>query len=218
MIEEAHDEGGSHVWMIFGDLMAGVLGLFALFLVWAVLFQVDLAADLAQAEAAAAKQTQRLEALETALAEPLKAGRITLVDGRIGIAGSVLFDLYSDELRPEGRQLLRNIAAPLAAFLRTQDEMVMVGGFTDDLPITGDKRKFDDNWQLSTERALTVVRALSGAGLPPARLFAAGFGAHHPSVPNEDEATRARNRRVEIVPVPRDRRGGSGPQSPAGLQ
>ena len=106
-------------------------------------------------------------------------------------------------MRPEGGQLLAQIAPPLADWLHRTNQMVMVGGFTDDLPIRGDERRFLDNWELSAERALTVVRALSRYGLPPDRLFAAGFGQHHPSAPNADEASRARNRRVEIAPVPR---------------
>ncbi len=203
MIEE-HEGAQTHVWMVFGDLMAGLLGMVVLLMVWAVLFQVDLATDLEAEKAASAVKSQRLEALETALAEPLRSGRITLVDGRIGIAGSVLFDLYSSELSRDGKTLLRELAPPLERWLGAHDEMVMVGGFTDDLPIHGDKRLFADNWQLSTERALTVVRALVEEGIAPQHLFAAGFGAHHPSVPNRDEGSRARNRRVEIVPVPKE--------------
>lgn len=205
---EAAGETG-HVWLVFGDLMAGLMGLFVLFFVVAVWFQVDLTASLAaeqearvEAQTAREAADARLAALEAALAAPLAAGRITLEDGRIAIAGSVLFDLYSADLRPEGAALLGEIGPPLARWLTEQRQMVMVGGFTDDLPIHGDKRRFDDNWQLSTERALTVVRGLVTRGVPPERLFAAGFGAHHPAAPNADEAGRARNRRVEIVPVP----------------
>lgn len=210
--DDAADSQG-HVWLVFGDLMAGVLGLFVLLFVWALVFQVDLSVELEAQKsaleverAARAGEQQRLAALEAALARPLASGQITLTDGRIGIAGSVLFDLYSAELRPEGLALLAEIAGPLAAYLMRADEMVMVGGFTDDLPIRGDERRFVDNWQLSTERALTVVRALARHEVPADRLFAAGFGANHPTVPNADESSRARNRRVEIAPVPRQTR------------
>ncbi len=203
------EAGGEHVYMVFGDLMAALLGLFVLFFVWAVLFQVDLATDLAEEKAALAAEkaaseakSERLAALEAALAVPLADGRVTLKDGRIGIAGSVLFDLYSARLSERGAALLGEVAGPLRSWLAGRVDLVMVGGYTDDLPITGDQRRFEDNWQLSTERALTVVRALADAGVPPERLFAAGFGAHHPAVPNLDDGARARNRRVEIVPVP----------------
>ncbi len=206
MIEDEQQHNAAHIWMVFGDLMAGLLGLVVLLLVWAVLFQVELAQDLQHEKVASAAKSQRLEALETALAEPLRSGRITLVDGRIGIAGSVLFDLYSKDLSTDGGALLSELARPLDRWLAQHDEMVMVGGFTDDLPIHGNARRYADNWELSTERSLTVVRALVEEGIAPSRLFAAGFGAHHPSVPNSDEESRAKNRRVEIVPVPKEKR------------
>ena len=210
MIPEDREGGGAHAWMVFADLMAGLLGLFVVFFVWAILFQVQAAEDLEVEKAESAAKSVRLEALETALAEPLAGGRITFAEGRIGISGSVLFDLYSADLRPDGRSLLRQLARPLGTWLRHRDELVMVGGFTDDLAITDDEPRFADNWELSTERALTVVRVLAEAGVPPDRLFAAGFGAHHPNVPNRDETSRARNRRVEIVPVPKTTTTGRG--------
>jgi flagellar motor protein MotB len=78
------------------------------------------------------QEEQRRVTLEKALAGPLASGRVTLDNGRIGISGSVLFALNSDQLQPEGRQLLKSLAAPLAAYLGTRDEMLMVSGFTDD--------------------------------------------------------------------------------------
>jgi len=56
---------------------------------------------------------------------------------------------------------------------------------------------------LSAQRALTVTRALIDAGVPSSRVFAAAFGAEQPVASNADEQGRARNRRVEIVPVPK---------------
>lgn len=84
---------------------------------------------------------------------PLAAGRVTLDDGRIGISGSVLFAHNSDELQPEGRQLLTSLAPPLAAYLAVHDEMLMVSGFTDDRPVRDSNRQFADNWELSAQRA-----------------------------------------------------------------
>jgi flagellar motor protein MotB len=81
----------------------------------------------------------------------------------------------------------------------------MVSGFTDDLQMRGALRTYRDNWELSAQRALTVVRALGEAGLPMDTLFAAGFGENHPVVPNDNPENRAKNRRVEMAPVPRPR-------------
>ena len=191
------------VWPIFGDLMAGLMGIFVLLFVWAIAFQADVAAQLNAERLARQAESERLRVLESALAGPLARGLITLVDGRIGIRGSVLFEIYSAELTEVGRALVAELAGPLAAYVANHDEMIMVSGFTDDLAIHGRFRRFADNWELSTQRALTVTRALTAAGVPSSHIFAAGFGDNQPVSPNVDERSRARNRRVEIVPVPR---------------
>jgi flagellar motor protein MotB len=200
---DGSNAGASPVWTVFGDLMAGLLGMVVLLLVWAVAWQVDLATDLAKEKAAHSQETDRRARLEKALAGPLAAGRIQFVDGRIGISGRVLFDLYSADLKPDGAALLKELAGPLAGYLDGSEELVMVSGFTDDLPIHGHNPRFADNWELSAQRALTVTRALVAAGIPPDRLFSAGFGEQQPVTANVDEASRSQNRRVEIVPVPR---------------
>ncbi|RST54352.1 OmpA family protein [Variovorax sp. MHTC-1] len=191
------------VWAIFGDLMSGLLGAFVLILVCVVGMQLDLTtkleAEVKQRQAAA----QRLQALEQALAGPLAAGRVTLNDGRIGISGSVLFALNSAELEPEGRQLLKSLSAPLAAYLQARDEILMVSGFTDDRQVRGGNRQFADNWELSAQRALTVTRALIEEGIPSASVFAAAFGSEQAVASNAEADGRARNRRVEMAPTPR---------------
>jgi len=148
-------------------------------------------------------ETQRRETLEQALAGPLAAGRVTLINGRIGISGSVLFALNSDQLQPEGREVLKTLIEPLAAYLKTHDEILMVSGYTDDQQVREGNRRFADNWDLSAQRALTVTRALIDEGVPSASVFAAAFGSEQPVAANTDEEGRARNRRVEISPIPR---------------
>jgi len=197
-------ESTAPVWAAFGDLMAGLLGAFVLILVCALGMQLDLAERLKAEVQQRQAETQRREALERALAGPLAAGRVTLANGRIGISGSVLFAFNSAQLQPEGRQLLQSLAAPLAAYLATRDEVLMVSGFTDDRQVRGDGRaRFADNWELSAQRALTVTRALIEDGMPSAAVFAAAFGAEQPVASNADGAGRALNRRVEMAPTPR---------------
>ena len=193
----------SPVWAVFGDLMAGMIGIFVLILVWVISYQLELARSLEEEiSRRQAEQEQRL-ALEQALAGPLASGRITLQDGRIGISGSVLFALNSDRLQSEGRELLRALVAPLRVYLGQRDELLMVSGFTDDLQIHAGNNRFRDNWELSAQRALTVTRALVEEGMPPHLVFAAAFGSQQPLVPNVDDRSRSRNRRVEMAPVPR---------------
>lgn len=150
--------------------------------------------------------------LEQALAGPLAAGRVTLNNGRIGISGSVLFSLNSDQLQPEGRKLLQSLAAPLATYLATRDELLMVSGFTDDRMVRDSNRQFADNLELSAQRALTVTRTLIEEGLPSASVFAAAFGPEQPVAPNSSEQGRSQNRRVEMAPVPKSANGSDKPR------
>lgn len=204
MEELQHDHSQeTPVWPIFGDLMAGVVGIFVLILVWVLGYQVQLAQSLEEEVSKRQAEEQRRIALEEALADPLATGRVTLRDGRIGISGSVLFSLNSDQLQPQGRDLLQTLVGPLRVYLGEREELLMVSGFTDDLPIQKGNSRFADNWELSAQRALTVTRVLIEEGMPPAMVFAAAFGAQQPVVPNLDNEGRSQNRRVEMAPVPR---------------
>jgi len=207
MTQDEFDDGVAStapVWAVFGDLMAGLLGAFVLILVCVLGLQFDLAERLKTEVQQHQAEAQRREALERALAIPLAAGRVTFANGRIGISGSVLFGFNSAELQPEGRQLLKSLAGPLAAYLAARDEALMVSGFTDDRQVRdGGRAKFADNWELSAQRALTVMRALIDEGLPSSAVFAAAFGAEQPVASNADAAGRALNRRVEMAPMPR---------------
>jgi len=197
------------IWAIFGDLMTGLVGVFVLLLVWSLGFQLELSQTLKRETQLREVAEQRRQALEAALAEPLASGRVTLRDGRIGISGSVLFSLNSAELQPEGRALLHSLRAPLQVYLIDSDQLLMVSGFTDDLPIQQGNLHFSDNWELSAQRALTVTRALIDEGMPPNRVFAAAFGAQQPVAANTDSDSRSQNRRVEMAPVPMVKRAAS---------
>jgi flagellar motor protein MotB len=202
-LDAGHEPSAAPVWAVFGDLMSGLLGAFVLILVCALGLQLELANRLESEVKQRQLEQQRRQALEQALAGPLATGRVTLDDGRIGVRGSVLFALNSAELQPEGRQLLKSLAAPLAAYLGTRDEVLMVSGFTDDRQVHEGNRRFADNWELSAQRALTVTRALIEAGIPASSVFAAAFGAQQPVASNADADGRSRNRRVELAPTPR---------------
>jgi flagellar motor protein MotB len=192
------------VWAVFGDLMAGLLGAFVLILVGVLVVQMDLMASLESEVKKRQVEEQRRMALEKALAIPLQTGRVTLNNGRIGISGSVLFPVNSDQLRPDGRLLLKSLVHPLRVYLGERNEMLMVSGFTDDKRIReGKDQRFADNLELSAQRALTVTRALIEEGMPSAQVFAAAFGSEQPVASNADEQGRALNRRVEMAPVPR---------------
>jgi flagellar motor protein MotB len=204
MLEHDADvEATSATWISFADLMTGLLGAFVLLLVGVMAAQLDMASQLEDEVQKRQIEEKKRLSLENALAIPLASGRITLNNGRIGISGKLLFKLNSDQLEPEGRQLLKSLVLPLRSYLQTRDEMLMVSGFTDDKAITSRNREFADNWELSAQRALTVTRTLIEEGMPASMLFAAAFGQEQALVPNTSEQARAQNRRVEMAPVPK---------------
>lgn len=200
---DASVEQTAPVWAVFGDLMAGLLGAFVLILVGVLGVHLELATSLEAEIQKRQQEEQRRMALEKALAGPLASGRVTLNNGKIGISGSVLFSQNSDQLQPEGRQLLKSLAGPLAAYLGARNEMLMISGFTDDRPVRDSNGQFQDNWELSAQRALTVTRTLINEGIPAGSIFAAAFGPEQPVASNTDAKGRAQNRRVEMAPVPK---------------
>jgi chemotaxis protein MotB len=107
-------------------------------------------------------------------------------------AGS--FPVGRAELDPEAQRLFHEIGVTLAGL----PNAVRVEGHTDDVPIH--TLRYASNWELSTARATSVVAYfVQQVGLTPERLSAAGYAEHHPQVPNDSEAARARNRRVDVV-------------------
>lgn len=200
---EFDTESTETTWAAFGDLMSVLLGAFVLILAGAIGIQLQLSNKLDETVKQHEAEAERLETLEQALAGPLATGRVTVINGRIGISGSVLFALNSDQLQPEGRELLQSLADPLSEYLTSRDEILMVSGFTDDRLVLDSNQRFADNLELSAARALTVTRSLIAAGVPSPSVFAAAFGAEQPVSSNADEAGRAKNRRVEIAPIPK---------------
>ncbi|MGB9866837.1 MAG: OmpA/MotB family protein [Bacillota bacterium] len=109
-------------------------------------------------------------------------------------ADTVLFDLGKADLKPGARQILDKVSK----VLKDLPNHVRVEGHTDNLPIS--TPRFPSNWELSCARATNVVRYLIEAnGLSPERLSAAGYGEFRPVSPNDSEASRRLNRRVDLV-------------------
>jgi len=141
--------------------------------------------------------------MEGQMREALKSREVTIseLEGRLtlNILDRILFDSAASDIKPEGRQVLDQIAKVLTNHPNRQ---ILVVGHTDNRPIRGSMR-FPSNWELSTARANAAVRYLSeNAGVPPAMLGAIGYGEHHPIADNETPEGRARNRRIAIVIMP----------------
>ena len=75
--------------------------------------------------------------------------------------------------------------------------MWRVDGHTDNIPLSGTGR-IKDNWELSSQRATSVVRYLITQGVPPNRLVSAGFGEFQPLDPADTQEARNKNRRIEL--------------------
>ncbi|MBI3445081.1 MAG: OmpA family protein [Magnetospirillum sp.] len=119
---------------------------------------------------------------------------------RFSLPSEVLFAPGSDRLRPQGLDEVRRLAAKIngvkAEFPQGLNWVLRVSGHTDARPIAN--TRFPSNWELSTLRAVTVVKELIAAGIPPEHVAAAGFGEFQPLVVDETEAAYARNRRIEF--------------------
>jgi chemotaxis protein MotB len=122
----------------------------------------------------------------------LRSGRMVLI-----LPNDVLFDSGKAALKPRGKEALTEIAAALATLAGRRFQ---VAGHTDDQPIRFSG--YTSNWQLSTERGLSVVAFLQKAGVDPRSLSAAGYGEFDPLRPNDTDDDRSLNRRIEITVQP----------------
>lgn len=111
----------------------------------------------------------------------------------VSMSQNLLFKSGSDKVEPKGVEALGKLAKALNDNPSIE---VIVEGHTDN---TGG---VDYNWNLSTDRATSVVKILSLSGVQPHRMVASGRGMHHPVVPNNSEANKAKNRRTEIILSP----------------
>jgi chemotaxis protein MotB len=140
--------------------------------------------------------------LEHVMRNALQSKDITIseLQGKltVNILDRILFDSGESELKPEGTQVLDQVAKVLAQFPNRQIHVI---GHTDNVPIRANARnKYASNWELSTTRATAAVRYLcEKAGVDPRRMGAVGYGEFHPIADNTTTEGRAKNRRIAIV-------------------
>ncbi|MBL6933797.1 MAG: peptidoglycan -binding protein [Alphaproteobacteria bacterium] len=125
---------------------------------------------------------------------------IRVVGDRFVFQSEVLFDSGSDALGLEGQVQLDRLARTLLEIAATIPEgldwILRIDGHTDLVPISNER--FRSNWELSSARAISVVKFLVKAGIPANRLAATGFGEFSPLDPQKDEIAFRRNRRIEV--------------------
>ncbi|MDA8729490.1 peptidoglycan-binding protein [Alphaproteobacteria bacterium] len=125
---------------------------------------------------------------------------VQIVGDRFVFQSEVLFAQGQAEIAAEGRDQLAKLAVALADIATKIPEdinwVLQVDGHTDDIPIRAGR--YADNWDLSTERALSVVRFLNQQGLLANRLAAAGYGEFQPLDAADNDDARRKNRRIEL--------------------
>lgn len=115
------------------------------------------------------------------------------------IADDILFDSGKATLKSAGRTRIEQVARQIQATFAGRD--VWVVGHTDSDPILKTKHLWQDNLDLSINRAATVARELYNLGLDPKHVIAGGQGEFNPKSPNDTKASKAQNRRVQIMAV-----------------
>lgn len=125
---------------------------------------------------------------------------LRIVGDRFVFQSEVLFDAGSADIAQPGQKQLTTLAATLtdiaAKIPPDIDWVLRIDGHTDTDPIR--TARFPSNWELSSARAIAVVRHLIDRGLPANRLVAAGFGQYQPLDQGRDEIAKRRNRRIEL--------------------
>ena len=125
---------------------------------------------------------------------------VEIVGDRFVFQSEVLFSQGQAKIAADGKDQLAKLAVTLADIATKIPEdinwVLQVDGHTDNVPIRAGR--YTDNWDLSTERALSVVRFLNQKGLPANRLAAAGYGEFQPLDTTDNDDARRKNRRIEL--------------------
>ncbi|HTB77473.1 MAG TPA: OmpA family protein [Polyangiaceae bacterium] len=167
--------------------------------------------ELRKAQAAAESRTQLFQDLGRRFQALVAAGQLR-VESRgnrlvVNVKGDLLFDAGRAELRGAGKGALMEVARALETAPPGQARHFLVTASVDDEPVKS--KHFESSWDLTTARAVTVVKYLVSLGVPAGSLTAAGAGSFDPLGPNDSTEARAKNRRVEIGLLPGSEEPGS---------
>lgn len=157
--------------------------------------------EMRKAQEAAEKRAQQFRDMVAKFKSMIDAGKlqVEIRDGLmlVKLPDNILFDPGKTDLKPAGQEAIRQVAQILAGI---EGRKFQVTGHTDNIPIKSGK--FKSNWELSTQRAVEVVKFMSANGMDPKRLSAAGYADTLPVAGNDSDDGRRQNRRIEIVVVP----------------
>src|SRR5579883_505348 len=157
--------------------------------------------ELRKAQAAAEARAQLFQQFVQKFKKMIDAGQLRVATraGRlvIQLPNDVLFDSGQTAIKPVGKDALGQVGKVLST---VRGRSFQVAGHTDNVPIQ--TPRFPSNWELSTARAVEVVKLLLSQGVDPRAVSAAGYGEFDPIAGNDSGDGRAKNRRIEITLQP----------------
>jgi chemotaxis protein MotB len=158
--------------------------------------------ELKRQQAAAEARLAQFQELVKKFQKLADAGKLRVVmrQGRmiIELPNDVLFDSGKAEVKAVGKATLSEVGKVLASM---PDRRFQVAGHTDNVKIQ--TAKYPSNWELSTSRAVEVLKILLDANVKPDNLSAAGYGEFDPVAANDSDENKQKNRRIEITLVPK---------------
>jgi chemotaxis protein MotB len=166
--------------------------------------------ELAEAQKAREEKVREVSSTYEQLVAKMKGeidkGQVTISELKgkltVNMVDAILFDSGKSEIKPEGLVVLGKVIEILKT---VSDKSIRIEGHTDNQPILGPlTQRYQTNWELSAARAINVARYLQKQAIEPANLSAAAFGEFKPVADNMTPEGRAKNRRIEIVLVPKE--------------
>jgi chemotaxis protein MotB len=169
-----------------------------------------LARELAEAQKVREEKVRELSSTYDQLVDKMKSeiekGQVTISELKgkltVNLVEAILFDSGKADVKPGGLVVLGKVIEILKT---VTDKNIRIEGHTDNVQITGSlAQRYPTNWELSAARAINVARYLQKQAIDPAGLSAIAFGEFRPVADNSTLEGREKNRRIEIVLVPKE--------------
>ena len=169
-----------------------------------------LKAEVASLVKAREEQVQKVSSTYGSLLEKMKSeiskGQVTISELKgkltVNMVDSILFDSGKAEVKKGGLEILGKVTSILKD---VNDKSIRIEGHTDNVQISRAlAQRYPTNWELSAARAINVTRYLQGQGVDPGQLSAVAYGEWKPVGDNDTEEGKAKNRRIEIILVPKE--------------
>jgi chemotaxis protein MotB len=146
------------------------------------------------------------ESLLEKMKSEISKGQVTISELKgkltVNMVDSILFDSGRAEVKKGGLEILGKVISILKD---VNDKSIRIEGHTDNVQISRAlAQRYPTNWELSAARAINVARYLQDEGIDPGQLSAVAYGEWKPVAENDTPEGRAKNRRIEIILVPKE--------------